>query len=57
MKQSYLGIDVGKESFTVALLEEGQVYQGHFKNDVAGFERLGRWLEKRAGQAVHPASP
>ncbi len=53
MKQSYLGIDVGKESFTVALLGEGPAHQGHFKNDVAGFERLVRWLKKREGQAVY----
>lgn len=53
MKQLYLGIDVGKESFTVALLGGGQTDQGHFKNDLAGFERLGRWLKKRPGKQVH----
>jgi transposase len=53
MKQLYLGIDVGKESFTVALLGGGQAHQGHFKNDLAGFERLGRWLKKRQGKQVH----
>lgn len=53
MKQYYLGIDVGKESFTVALVVEGQAHQGHFKNDLAGFERLSRWLKKREGQPVH----
>jgi len=38
IKQFYLGIDVGKESFTVALLAGGQAHQGHFKNDLVGFD-------------------
>jgi transposase len=53
MKQFYLGIDVGKESFTVALLGGGQVHQSHFKNDSVGFERLGRWLQKQEVERVH----
>ena len=47
MKQFYLGIDVGKEAFTVALLGGEQPYRGQFTNDLAGFERLEKWLKKR----------
>ncbi len=53
MKQFYLGIDVGKKTFTVALLVGEQPYCGQFVNDMAGFERLGKWLEKRQVQPVH----
>jgi transposase len=53
MKQFYLGIDVGKEAYTVALLGGEQPYRGQFTNDLAGFERLGKWLKKRQVQRVH----
>jgi transposase len=49
----YLGIDVGKEAFTVALLGGEQPYRGQFTNDLTGFERLGKWLKKRQVQRVH----
>jgi transposase len=53
MKQFYLGVDVGKKTFAVALLGGEQPYRGQFANDLAGFERLGKWLEKRQVQRVH----
>lgn len=43
----YLGIDVAKETFDVALLSGPQLYRGHFSNDQSGHVKLGRWLENR----------
>lgn len=49
-----VGIDIAKESFDVTLLDGGgKVHQGQFANTAAGFERLGRWLERRGVEAVH----
>ena len=53
MKQFYLGIDVSKEAFSVALLGGQQPHHGHFINDLEGFERLGRWLKKQQVKRVH----
>lgn len=53
MHQFYLGIDVAKKSFDVALLGGQQSYSGHFSNDRAGFKKLARWLKKRKAQQVH----
>lgn len=47
MSQWYLGIDVSKESFDVALLGGPQPYRGQFSNDQSGFGKLNRWLQKR----------
>jgi transposase len=48
-----LGIDVGKESFNVALLGGPQTYQGQFSNKAAGFGKLSRWLKKHKATKVH----
>lgn len=43
----YLGVDIAKKSFDVALLGAQQTVQGHFSNDKAGWGKLLRWLQKR----------
>lgn len=52
----FVGIDVSKKFFDVALLSEEQE-QGvleHFENTLAGYKRLRRWVESLAkGGAVH----
>lgn len=49
----YLGVDISKESFDVALLGEEQQWRGHFSNDRAGCIKLARWLKKRKVSSVH----
>lgn len=44
----YLGIDIAKETFDVALMVGTQLYRGHFSNDRQGHVKLGRWLENRS---------
>ena len=48
-----LGIDVGKESFSVALPGGVQTFQGQFSNTAAGFGKLVRWLKKHKATEVH----
>lgn len=48
-----LGIDIAKDTFEVVLLGGIQRYRGGFNNDLAGFTKLARWLNKREGQQVH----
>lgn len=44
----YLGIDIAKAKFDIALLEETTVLStGEFTNDRAGFRRLSTWLNKQ----------
>lgn len=49
----YLGVDISKDSFDVALLGEEQQWRGHFSNDRAGCKKLARWLKKRKVSSVH----
>ncbi len=53
----YLGIDVSKDKFDVALMLDesttGKFKQKNFSNDVDGFCRLIKWLESRASEPVH----
>jgi transposase len=49
----YLGIDISKDSFDIALLSAEQRWGGHFSNDAPGFAKLGRWLKKRQVGALH----
>ena len=51
----YLGIDISKDSFDVALLGAEQRWRGHFDNNAAGFSRLQRWLKKRRVDELHAA--
>jgi transposase len=48
-----LGIDVGKESFSVALPGRVQTVQGQFSNTAAGFGKLVRWLKSHKAIEVH----
>lgn len=49
----YLGIDISKDSFDVALLGADQRWRGQCSNDAPGFAKLGRWLKKRRVDALH----
>lgn len=49
----YLGIDISKDSFDVALLGAEQSWRGQFSNDAAGFGKLSRWLKKRRVEELH----
>lgn len=49
----YLGVDISKDSFDVALLGAEQRWRGRFSNDAPGFAKLGRWLKKRRVDALH----
>jgi transposase len=55
----YLGVDISKEKFDVALIQDAQnpekVKQKVFANSPAGFTRLMSWLESRATEPVHVA--
>lgn len=53
MTQFYLGIDVSKAHFDVALTGGQAPNRGSFSNDLAGFKKLSRWLKKRKAQQVH----
>ena len=48
-----LGIDIAKDSFDVALYENGTVLgSGQFTNKPAGFKKLNTWLKKKTTQPV-----
>jgi len=49
----YLGIDISKDSFDVALLSADQRWRGQFSNDAPGFVKLARWLKKRRVDELH----
>lgn len=53
LRQFYLGIDISKDSFDVALLGGQQRHSGQFSNDQAGLQKLARWLKKRKAGQVH----
>ncbi|MDX1417139.1 MAG: transposase [Candidatus Promineifilaceae bacterium] len=53
MNQQILGIDISKDSFDVALLDGGHIYQGKFSSDQTGLKKLAKWLKKRRVQQVH----
>lgn len=47
-----LGIDIAKAKFDVALVRDKEVVSGSFRNEAAGFTKLGRWLRKRGAKQV-----
>lgn len=55
----YLGIDISKEKFDVALICDSKCpskfKQKNFSNDAAGFEQLEKWLSSRVSETVHVA--
>lgn len=53
MSQYYLGIDISKATFDVALLGGQQRERCQFANNQSGFEQLGRWLPQKGAKQVH----
>lgn len=53
MSEHTLGIDIAKDTVDVTLLGGPQRYQGHFTNDVEGFQKLSRWLKHRDVESMH----
>lgn len=49
----YLGIDIAKRQFDVALLVEAKFKTKVFANELAGIEALLKWLDTHAGEPVH----
>ena len=49
----YLGIDIAKRKFDVALLINGKFKTKVFTNEAAGFTLLLAWLDKYASAPVH----
>jgi len=49
----YLGIDISKKSFDVALLKENKYKHKAFKNNEKGYEELKKWLEYNQANEVH----
>ena len=47
MTQSYLGIDISKEHFDVALLRDEKYFMAKFDNSKTGFKKLFSWLKKQ----------
>jgi transposase len=50
---NYLGIDISKDKFDVALLTGGKGKHKVFKNNLAGFERLTQWLQSHCVHSTH----
>ncbi len=49
----YLGIDIAKKKFDVALVKERQlIATGQFDNTLAGFKKLGKWLKNKGAEPV-----
>jgi len=47
-----LGIDIAKDTFSVALLSEQQTHAAEFANSSTGFKQLTKWLNKRKCKTV-----
>ena len=43
---SIQGIDIAKDSFQVALLQEDKQYNRTFRNEAKGFAQMDKWLGK-----------
>lgn len=52
-KIEYLGIDISKKNFDVALLKENKYKHKSFKNDEKGYEELKKWLEFNQARQAH----
>lgn len=50
---TWLGIDIAKDTFETHLLSGARVYRGTFENSPAGYRKLDHWLKKKARPAVH----
>ena len=53
MTLRFLGIDVAKATFDVALDMETRMHEEQFDNDPAGFHALGRWLAVQNVDQIH----
>jgi len=51
--QQYLGIDISKKNFDVALLKENKYKHKSFKNNEKGYEELKKWLEFNQARQAH----
>ena len=47
MTQPYLGIDISKEHFDIALLRDEKYFTAKFNNSKDGFKKLFNWLKKQ----------
>lgn len=53
MDPLYLGIDIAKATFEIALLAEGQVTMGKYRNDSAGIATFLAWLQTFSPMPIH----
>lgn len=53
MSKSFLGIDISKSKFDVALLLEDKVKTKKFDNKIKGFLELLEWLKKKNVTDLH----
>lgn len=53
MSQFYVGIDISKTTFDVALLGGAQTARSQFANDQSGFQKLAGWLQRQGASQVH----
>ncbi len=51
--ESYLGIDISKETFNAHLLSHGTEAKKVFQNSAKGFKQLTAWLKNRKVSALH----
>lgn len=52
-KKGYLGIDISKKSFAVALLREEKYKHKSFSNEEKGYQELKKWLESNEVREIH----
>src|SRR5712692_6242335 len=52
MQQAILGIDIAKDTFDVARLQDERVQSAQFTNNALGFKPLAHWLHRRQPQTV-----
>lgn len=53
MSTSHLGIDIAKEKFDAALLKDERQHAKTFKNSLAGYNSLCKWLKKHGVTEFH----
>ena len=47
MIEAFLGIDISKKTFDVALLVQDKISSHKFNNNIQGFQSLLAWLKKK----------
>lgn len=53
MSSLTLGIDISKDKFDVALLDDERYQLGTFVNSKKGYQSLAKWLKKRQAKSAH----